>query len=389
MWPQNTPFTKHEVPGHEGVYFFTDNAGKLVRIPDVPPRWLERNRRGDIQGLGQPYIQINDVSSWGEDFAGLALETIAAAAKGWTGASIAFGVVGIAEAAGAAAAAAAAEAAAAEAAAAAAAEAAAKAAVEEIAEETVWDWIGTTVGDAVDTVSNWFSGDWFADSEAITEPFGGLGDLSELGDLGESSGLGDFLQNAGEFAGDVGDVYGGLQNIFGAGGPDVVIPQRTGVPTRQPGPGGMPIMSNGDGELMPVGVGGLAAAGGIWLGSVLARTFGRSAAGAVFQAANGVRVRLTQLWPLVRRYGPQAVAGALGVSLGGLGTLLTQAPTSGGRKRRRGISASDVKTTRRTIRTLKKLVRMSGIRMGGGGYRGGGGGGGYYRPRRRRHAHWH
>lgn len=101
------------------------------------------------------------------------------------------------------------------------------------------------------------------------------------------------------------------------------------------------------------------AAAGIWLGSLLARSLGRGAASAIFTAANGVRVRINQLWPLVRQYGPTAVAGALGIGVGSLGALLAQAPTSGGtRRRRRGISARDVRTTRRTLKTIKRFYAM-------------------------------
>jgi hypothetical protein len=143
-------------------------------------------------------------------------------------------------------------------------------------------------------------------------------------------------------------------------------------------------MDDYGGEMVPTmgSVGGAIAAGGVWLGTFLARSLGRGAASAVFTAANGIRVRLSQLWPLIRRYGAQNVAGALGITVGALGTLAMQAPRGGVRKRARGISARDVKTTRRTIRTLKKLVRMSGIRMGGGGGRG------YYPRRNRGHYHY-
>jgi hypothetical protein len=139
---------------------------------------------------------------------------------------------------------------------------------------------------------------------------------------------------------------------------------------------GDPVPSNGGGSTMPVSVGGAIGAsvisGGIWLGSYLARAFGRGAAGAIYTAANGIRVRISQLWPLVRRYGAQNVAGALGIGVGALGALLLEPGAQhgrSGRRRRRGISATDVRTTRRTIRQLKSLTRMAGIRSGGGGYR--------------------
>jgi hypothetical protein len=128
-----------------------------------------------------------------------------------------------------------------------------------------------------------------------------------------------------------------------------------------------------DDGMMPVGIGGAVGTTvggvGLWLGSFLARAFGGAAKAAVFTAANGLRVRFSQLWPLVRRYGPETVASALGITVGALGTMLMDPrATQGKRKRRRGISARDVRTTRRTIRQLKSLTRMAGI-GGGGAYR--------------------
>lgn len=124
------------------------------------------------------------------------------------------------------------------------------------------------------------------------------------------------------------------------------------------------------------------AAGGIWLGSLLARAMGGAARGAVFTAANGVRVKMAQLWPLVRRYGAEAVAGGLGIGVGALGTLLSRPEAihgRGGRRGRgRGVTARDVKTTRRTLKTITKLYRMMPTRPSSGGRSYGGGG---YRKR--------
>lgn len=108
--------------------------------------------------------------------------------------------------------------------------------------------------------------------------------------------------------------------------------------------------------------------GGIWLGSYLAKALGRTAGGAIYTAANGIRVRIAQLWPLVRKYGAENVAGALGIGIGALGTLLMQPGARAGtrRGRRRGISARDVKTTRRTIGQLRSLSRMAGLHCGPG-----------------------
>jgi hypothetical protein len=138
----------------------------------------------------------------------------------------------------------------------------------------------------------------------------------------------------------------------------------------------------GGGGMVPTaGIGAMAAAGGVWLGSLLARSLGRGAAGAVFSAANGVRVRMSQLWPLVKRYGSEAVAAGLGISAGALGTLLATPEAlhgrSGRRGRGKGISARDVKTTRRTLKTIRKLYHMMPTRRASSsGYRP------YYRRRR-------
>lgn len=192
-----------------------------------------------------------------------------------------------------------------------------------------------------------------------------------VGNFGDF-GLGDF--GVQDIQGAASDLWGGIQQVSQvysnfAGG--------------QMDDSGNAVIPGGDGGMVQTGIGsavmGVAATGGVWLGSLLARAFGRTAAAAVFTAANGVRVRIAQLWPLVRRYGAQNVAGALGITVGALGTLLMQpGARTGARKRRRGISARDVTTTRRTIRQLRKLTQMAGI--GGGGrsrsYRS-------YRPRRR------
>ena len=196
--------------------------------------------------------------------------------------------------------------------------------------------------------------------------FGSLMDL-EIGDWN----LGDVLGTINQVS-DVVNTVQGIQNLFDD--------QAAQYPVAVSSSGGGGGLMTDSGDMVPTmgSVGGAVAAGGVWLGSVLARAFGRGEAAAIFTGANGVRVRMAQLWPLVRKYGAQNVAGALGITVGALGTLLmspeAQKPA---RRRAKGISARDVKTTRRTIRTLKKLVRMSGIRMGGGG--------GYYH----RHGHYH
>lgn len=121
-------------------------------------------------------------------------------------------------------------------------------------------------------------------------------------------------------------------------------------------------------------LGGIAAGAGalvVTLGGRLAAMFGRGAGSAVI---NGVKFSMARLWPYIRRYGPGAVAGALGISLAQLGALALQAPMHPN-KRRRGISARDISTTSRVLRFNARLNRRFG--QGRGGSRR------YYRPRRR------
>jgi len=218
------------------------------------------------------------------------------------------------------------------------------------------------MGDFFESVGDVFGSIWDAGSSAVGSVWSGISGLfgeSDSGgtDFGVPEGIGDW--------GAWPDIPG-----FGGEGPDLYP---------QAGAGdviwGSDSMNGNGGSMQTVGWPAAAAAGGIWLGSLLTRALGAGAAGAVYTAANGVRVRMSQLWPLVRKYGSQAVAGGLGISAGALGTLLAQpeAIHARGRKGRgRGISGRDVKTTRRTLKTIRKLYHMMPTRRvygGGGGYR--------------------
>lgn len=200
-----------------------------------------------------------------------------------------------------------------------------------------------------------------------------------------ANGIGDVFSNLGinELVTQGLDIYAAFQDepvfedtppVFddtgAAGGPDVVI-------------------NGGDmngGAMIPTGGALGPALAGV---GVAALSLGRILAGrvpglaaAVFRGANGVWVRMRDLWPLTRKYGPYAVAAALGMGVDGLGRLLAEAPRSSGRRRRRGLSYADIARTRRTIRTIRKMARMAGIRTGGGG-------GGYRPYRRYRRRRWY
>lgn len=185
--------------------------------------------------------------------------------------------------------------------------------------------------------------------------FGGGFDFGDFGDLGGGDAVGDAGDIGGGF--NAGSLGGFLPAVFNQGGGN--------------GSGGM-VRTMGAAPA----IGSAMAAGGIWLGSLLARSIGRTAAAAVFTAANGVRVRLGQLMPLIRKYGPQTVASALGIGVGSLGALVMQGGTERPKRRRKGISYADLARSRRTIRTIKRFSGMLGLNRGRGRARS-------YAPRRR------
>lgn len=221
-----------------------------------------------------------------------------------------------------------------------------------------FSWLGDTASDIWGGISSTATGLW----DDVSGIFGG----ADSGDVFSEQVPGFDLGGAGFDPGSVLDQF-----IPQAGPADQVIAA---------GDNGGGLMNGGmmqtAGSLGPA----MATLGtaGVWLGSVLARA--GTAAGAIFRGANGVSVRMAQLWPYVKKYGPFAVATGLGISAQQLATLLENAPRSGGGRGRRGrgISARDVKTTRRTLKTIRKLYHMMPTRRTYGG------GGGYYRRRYRR-----
>jgi hypothetical protein len=122
-----------------------------------------------------------------------------------------------------------------------------------------------------------------------------------------------------------------------------------------------------------LGAGAVAAATDTLLGRLRAMFGGRSLptvrGGSGSFNIGGVRGSLRQLWPAVRKYGPAAVAAALGVSSQVLAQMLMDAPR-GARRRRRGISARDIATTTRVVKFVNKISRKIGcVRRPGSGYR--------------------
>lgn len=130
----------------------------------------------------------------------------------------------------------------------------------------------------------------------------------------------------------------------------------------------------GGGQMIPAALGGIFSRGASMLGMggtaaaigaagtgirTLGSIFSGAAAAATF-TINGIRGTLPQLWRYTRRYGPQAVAAGLGITVAQLGAMLLSAPDAGRRRRRRGISSRDIRTTRRVVGFLNKMQTQIG-----------------------------
>lgn len=176
------------------------------------------------------------------------------------------------------------------------------------------------------------------------------GDYIDFSDSDSSSSY-DILDDSG-YTGGVQFPIAGLGSLVGTGGPAA----STYGASFQPTAGAFPALG---------GAAGAAMAGVMSLGARLAGMFGRGAGTFVI---NGVKGSMSRLWPYIRQYGPGAVAAALGITVAQLGALAMNAPQSP-RKRRRGISAADIRRTKRVIRFNRQLSRQLGTGRRSSSYR--------------------
>ena len=153
-------------------------------------------------------------------------------------------------------------------------------------------------------------------------------------DTGATGGAGDLTDFAGNFT-----PLATLASFAGSG--------TAGTPLAMSSAGAMGAMPS----VVATGAGVL-----VSLGSKLAQMFGRAAGSFTI---NGVKGSMAMLWPYVRKYGPIAVATALGITVEALGSLLMHAPMHR-KHRRRGISARDVRTTRRVVGFVNRISQDIG-----------------------------
>lgn len=118
------------------------------------------------------------------------------------------------------------------------------------------------------------------------------------------------------------------------------------------------------------GGGGMSLPGGYTarpaMGSVMNFVAGvvRSVTGKIiaFVTSSGVRITRKKAVALAREYGPTAAAAALGVTAADVMEAIVTESQSSKRRRRRGITARDLATAKRTINTIKRMSVDIGIR---------------------------
>ncbi len=194
---------------------------------------------------------------------------------------------------------------------------------------SVFDWISG----AWDSVTSWLGGAPEASLPAELDLGGGF-------DPGGSFGGGSLWPEAVSSAvGEVWDYLPGLVNGGAPGAPaGAIIPAMGTLPRT-----------------------GAAILGGAAMGTglrTLGSLFGSATRGARF-VINGISGSIPQLWKYTRKFGPQAVAAALGIGVAELSVMLLQNPERAAR-RRRGISARDIRTTKRVVGFVSKMAHTIG-----------------------------
>lgn len=213
-----------------------------------------------------------------------------------------------------------------------------------------------------DDVTEVFDDVWDAGSEYLT---GQEDPLSEV-----------FTETwSGDLGGLVNTVSGFLDGGDDGGGGGVVRPVSTGSPSTGGGGRFMDQQIRGGPGYINVGGGGVVsrtavapiisagvANAGRWAGRIM-----RWGGARAILSGNGLRMTAKEAWQMVNKFGPQVVAGALGWTVPALLAVLFDSGVNKRRRRRRGVSARDIRTTKRVIRFANRLTsELAGVR---GGYR--------------------
>lgn len=77
--------------------------------------------------------------------------------------------------------------------------------------------------------------------------------------------------------------------------------------------------------------------------------------GGTIMLANGLKMSAQKLWAATKRFGPDLIGAATGIGAGSLISVLLDSGVMTRRRRRRGISSRDIRTTRRVCRFAHSL----------------------------------
>jgi hypothetical protein len=81
----------------------------------------------------------------------------------------------------------------------------------------------------------------------------------------------------------------------------------------------------------------------------------RGGAGAMVAAGTGARIAMRKVWAMTKQLGPELVAGALGYTASDLVSALISSGVMTRKRRARGISGRDIRTTKRVCRFAASL----------------------------------
>jgi len=182
--------------------------------------------------------------------------------------------------------------------------------------------------------------------------------------------LGDFFEDVVDigvdiFTGDTGELVGDVVDIFTSGD----VSAGTGLTTTAAaaaGGGNGSWIGSQRGEFILVGKGGAAPSGGIvpfitqnavpYVSGVVAR-WGKGLNSII--AGRGVQIRARDMMEIVKKHGPGVAAGVVGWTVAELMQVLAGVGAFTPKKRRRrGISARDVRTTRRVCGFVQSISRQ-------------------------------
>lgn len=150
-----------------------------------------------------------------------------------------------------------------------------------------------------------------------------------------------------EFGNPIGDYSGGSYDPGAPGGYDPYL-------------GDSGDVGSGDTGFLPVQFGGLGGLTGSLTRGGMSAMRGVARRGGAIVTAAGRKISTTKAYQLMRQWGPEIAAGALGMSIADLIAVLFDSGALTRRRRRRGISSRDIRTASRVVRFVNRMQHQLG-----------------------------